>query len=286
MKITVVIPVYNEEKNIEKCLESIFLNTRKPDEIIVVDGKSEDQTRKIINRFPNVNLLINHKRTAASGRNIGINAASGDIIAFTDGDCIVDTLWLENIEKAFLQYELDALGGKVIPAEAENEYEEFWNHLAWNILMSFGDENYKVENRTMNDAFVTANCAYKKSILDKLNSFDEWFGNNAEDIDLSWRALESGANMMYVSNVIIYAHGVTSLKGIRKKSFRNGISSSKIQKRYGSIINYDFNVHKLWWKQIPGCIKHNFNSQLLFNELTWHLLGKYYGSIKYHVINI
>ena len=286
MKITVIIPVYNEEKGIEKCLKSIINNTRSPDEIIVTNGMSEDKTRELISQFSQVKLLSNTKRTAASGRNLAISAASGDIIVFTDGDCYADSKWIENIEKAFEYYNLDALGGKVVAAKAENKFEEFWNHLAWNVLMSFGDVSYKVVDRTMNDAFVTANCAYRKDLLNKLNGFDEWFGNNAEDVDLSWRALSLGANMRYIPEAVIYAHGVTTLKGIKNKSFRNGVSSSKLQKRYGSRINYDWNIYRLWWKQIPGCIKNDFNSKLLFNELSWHLLGKYYGSIKYHVINI
>ena len=286
MKITVIIPVYNEEKGIEKCLKSIINNTRSPDEIIVADGMSEDKTRELISQFSQVKLLSNTKRTAASGRNLAISAASGDIIVFTDGDCYADSKWIENIEKSFEYYNLDALGGKVVAAKAENKFEEFWNHLAWNVLMSFGDVSYKVVDRTMNDAFVTANCAYRKDLLNKLNGFDEWFGNNAEDVDLSWRALSLGANMRYIPEAVIYAHGVTTLKGIKNKSFRNGVSSSKLQKRYGSRINYDWNIYRLWWKQIPGCIKNDFNSTLLFNELSWHLLGKYYGSIKYHVINI
>ena len=286
MKITVIIPVYNEEKGIEKCLKSIINNTRSPDEIIVADGMSEDKTRELISQFSQVKLLSNTKRTAASGRNLAISAASGDIIVFTDGDCYADSKWIEKIEKSFEYYNLDALGGKVVAAKAENKFEEFWNHLAWNVLMSFGDVSYKVVDRTMNDAFVTANCAYRKDILNKLNGFDEWFGNNAEDVDLSWRALSLGANMRYIPEAVIYAHGVTTLKGIKNKSFRNGVSSSKLQKRYGSRINYDWNIYRLWWKQIPGCIKNDFNSTLLFNELSWHLLGKYYGSIKYHVINI
>lgn len=286
MKITVAIPVYNEEKYIEECLNSIVNNTRVPDEIIVADGLSEDRTKERVSRFPQVKLLTNTKRTAASGRNLAISEASGDIIIFTDGDCCADSKWIENIEKAFERYHPDALGGKVAPATAENRYEEFWNRLAWNTLMSFGDKGYKVVDRTMNDAFVTANCAYRKDLLNELAGFDEWFGNNAEDVDLSWRALASGADMRYIPEAVIYAHGVTTLKGIRKKSFRNGISSSKIQKRYGSRLNYDWNIYKLWRKQIPGCLRKDFNSMLLFNELSWHLLGKYYGSIKYRVINL
>ena len=110
--------------------------------------------------------------------------------------------------------------------------------------------------------------------------------NNAEDIDLSWRALASGAKLMYCPEPIIYAHGVTSLKDIKQKSFRNGISSSKLQKRYGGRINFDKNIYKMWAHEFPNLFKSDPMKKLAINELTWHLLGKYYGSIKYHVFNI
>lgn len=85
--------------------------------------------------------------------------------------------------------------------------------------MTFGDDAYKVEKCTLNDAFVTANCAYKKELLIRLDGFNEWFANNAEDVDLSWRALKSGARLMYIPAVQIYAHNVTTVKGVAKKAF-------------------------------------------------------------------
>ena len=160
---------------------------------------------------------------------MGIACAAGDIIAFTDGDCLVEKHWIESIDHVFEDGSVDGIGGKVIAHQAENEYEQFWNHLAWSILMNFGDEPYRVKNRTMNDAFVTANCAYRRKLLEELNGFDEWFGNNAEDIDLSWRALKQGAHLLYYPDAVIYAHGVTTMKGIKAKSFRNGISSCKLK---------------------------------------------------------
>ncbi len=286
IKISVVIPVYNEEKYIVRCLESIENNTVAPYEIIVADGHSEDKTRALAKKFSGVRVLDNPGRTAACGRNVGIKAAGGNIIAFTDGDCYTDKNWIGSIERAFLENDVDGIGGKVVASEAENEYEAFWNKLAWSILMSFGDEQYIVRDRTMNDAFITANCAYKKTLLKKLRGFDLWFGNNAEDIDLSWRALASGAKLMYCPEPIIYAHGVTSLKDIKQKSFRNGISSSKLQKRYGGRINFDKNIYKMWAHEFPNLFKSDPMKKLAINELTWHLLGKYYGSIKYHVFNI
>lgn len=77
---------------------------------------------------------------------------------------------------------------------------------------------------------MTANCAYKRSLLVKVKGFNNWFANNAEDVDLCWRAIKSGARLMYIPDVQIYAHNVTTINGVAKKSFRNGYSSSKLQR--------------------------------------------------------
>lgn len=287
MKISVVIPVYNEEKRIAKTLSAIYENTELPYEVIVADGGSTDKTVKIIKKdFPEVIVVDNPKKSAAGGRNAGIKIAKGDVIAFTDGDCIVDKKWIESIRTAFETGMVDGIGGKVLNAEPENYYEEYWGNLAWNLIMSFPDEPYDVTEKKLNDAFVTANCAYSRKLLYKIKGFNNFFANNAEDVDLCWRALEAGAKLRYIPEVIIYAHNVTTLGGIAKKSFRNGVSSSKLQKVYGGKFNYDPGIYKMLLKNIKGIFKHEKDAGLNFIELFCHLMGKYYGSIKLGVINI
>lgn len=287
MTISVVIPVFNEEKRIFNTLKTIYSGSIAPLEVIVVDGGSTDRTVSIIkNAYPEVIILRNPDRTAAMGRNVGIRKARGEIIAFTDGDCLVDCNWLENIKKHFEKSNIDGLGGKVLNAEPENHYEEYWGNLAWNLIMNFPDEAYEVKEKKLNDAFVTANCAYKRRLLYKIKGFSNFFANNAEDVDLCWRAIESGAKLVYVPDVIIYAHNVTTLKGIAKKSFRNGVSSSKLQKKYGGRFNCDSGIYKMLLKNIVGLVKKETDAGLNCVELLCHLFGKYYGSLKVGVINI
>lgn len=287
MTISVVIPVFNEERRILHTLKAIYDGSLLPTEIIVVDGGSSDHTVEIVrNSYPDVILLNNPDKTAATGRNVGILEAHGEIIAFTDGDCLVARDWLRNIAKHFEDTDIDGLGGKVLNAVPENRYEEYWGNLAWNLIMSFPDEPYEVREKKLNDAFVTANCAYRKDLLFRINGFSEFFANNAEDVDLCWRAIDRGAKLVYVPDVIIYAHNVTTLKGIAQKSFRNGVSSSKLQKIYGNKVNYDPAIYRMLVRNLAGIIKKEKNAELNCIELLCHLLGKYYGSIKVGVINI
>ncbi len=287
MTVSVVIPVYNEEKRIGDTLKAIYEGSVLPTEVIVVDGRSSDNTRGEIDRlYPQTIILDNPDRTAAMGRNVGIKHAKGDVIAFTDGDCLVDDKWLEKIMDHFENSDIDGLGGKVLNAPPENHYEEYWGNLAWNLIMSFPNESYEVKEKKLNDAFVTANCAYKKELLERIDGFSKFFANNAEDVDLCWRAIESGAKLFYYPDVIIYAHNVTTLKGIAKKSFRNGVSSSKLQKVYGRKFNFDPNIHKMLYKNIWGVITRKKDAGLNCIELISHLFGKYWGSIRVGVINI
>lgn len=285
--ISVVMPVYNEAANIISTLEALYSNTVLPDEVIVADGGSTDNTVQLIKeRFPQATVINNPEKNAAAGRNEGIKKAHGDVIAFTDGDCIVDKHWIENISKAFSEHEIDGLGGKVLIAPPINHIEEYWGNLAWKLIMNFGDEPYIVDRCKLNDAFVTANCAYKRSLLVKVKGFNNWFANNAEDVDLCWRAIRSGARLMYIPDVQIYAHNVTTVNGVAKKSFRNGYSSSKLQKKYGSKVNFDPNIYKMLGRNVVGFLRREKDAGLNILELTCHLAGKYYGSIKAHVINV
>ena len=92
---------------------------------------------------------------------------------------------------------VDGIGGKVLVAPPENHYEEYWGNLAWKLIMNFPDEGYTVDKQTLNDAFVTANCAYKRQLLIEIKGFNNFFANNAEDVDLCWRALKYGAKLRY-----------------------------------------------------------------------------------------
>lgn len=287
MTISVVIPTYNEELGIAKCIESIKNNTIKPLEIIVADGGSNDKTVKIA-KDAGATVLNNPNRTAASGRNVGIAKAKGEIIAFTDGDNYADENWLKNILEEFeADDQLDGLGGKVIPAPPRSKVEEFWGNLWLKGIMPFGDTEYYVSERSLKDSFITANCAYKKALLDKLKGFDEWFGNNAEDVDLCWRALDSGAKLKYSPKPIIIARSPHKMKDMKKKSFRDGVSSTKLQKIYGPKKgSFDPQIHKMFWKSFGRMLLFRKGSYMLTSELFYHIMGKWHASIKYHYRNL
>jgi glycosyltransferase involved in cell wall biosynthesis len=112
MKISVVVPAYNEEEYIEACLRSILQQTEPADEIIIVDNNSTDRTGDIA-RSLGVTVLTELRAGVINARNTGFDAATGDVIVRTDADCRVPENWISEVRKVFSAGDIDALTGPV-----------------------------------------------------------------------------------------------------------------------------------------------------------------------------
>lgn len=127
MKYSIIVPAYNTEKYIDKCLKSIFSNTYKNFEVIIVNDGSTDKTEDIINKYikkyDNI-IYIKQKNMGLSlARNNGVKKATGDYLLFIDSDDYVEKNLLENINKNIddldvLRYQLNMVfNDKIIPYE-------------------------------------------------------------------------------------------------------------------------------------------------------------------------
>lgn len=109
MHVSVIATVFNEEKNIERLLDSLANQTRRPDEVLICDGGSQDNTSKIISdyaqknreRLPHLKLLVEPGANISRGRNLAIAAAQGPVIAVTDAGVRLDGRWLEHLVAGF-----------------------------------------------------------------------------------------------------------------------------------------------------------------------------------------
>lgn len=113
MKLSLVIPVYNEERYIKNCLISAVTQTRQADEIIIVDNNSTDKTIKIAKQFP-VRIVQEKKQGMIQARNRGFDEAKGEIIARCDADVKLPPRWIERIREDFTKNNIDALTGPFV----------------------------------------------------------------------------------------------------------------------------------------------------------------------------
>ncbi len=112
MKVSVVIPVYNEEKYIARCLTSLMRQDEYPDEIIVVDNNCTDRTVEICKQFP-VRIIKESTQSLIAARNKGFDSAHYNIIARCDADSLIPQNWVANIKKDFAEFSIDALVGPI-----------------------------------------------------------------------------------------------------------------------------------------------------------------------------
>lgn len=110
MKVSVIVPVYNEEKYIKNCLKAIFKQTEKPDEVIVVDNNCTDRTIEIAGKFP-VKIIKEKQQGMIPARNKGFNSAQFGLILRTDADTHVPIDWIKKIKPYFNDKKLVALSG-------------------------------------------------------------------------------------------------------------------------------------------------------------------------------
>jgi glycosyltransferase involved in cell wall biosynthesis len=111
LKISIVIPVYNEESHLPACLASIASQSIMPDEVIVVDNNSSDSSVSIAESFPFVKVLSQKRQGVVHARNLGFNAASGDIIGRIDADSVLPKDWVEKALAIMSYQTISAVSG-------------------------------------------------------------------------------------------------------------------------------------------------------------------------------
>lgn len=193
--ISVVIPSYNSMHTIRQCLDSIIRQSiNAPYEIIVVDS-SNDQTPKLLESYaPRVQFIhLNQKTIPAKARNIGIDHAKGKYIAFTDSDCIVDSLWLREIMQAHASG-YDVVCGSILNARPGN-------------LISIAE--YFIEFRELSlysprresDFLASCNFSIKADLFEKIGNFPDI--RASEDMFLSYNIRGNGIKILFEPKIKI-----------------------------------------------------------------------------------
>ncbi|MBI5417120.1 glycosyltransferase family 2 protein [Candidatus Poribacteria bacterium] len=172
--ISVIIPVYNSESTLENCLNNIFMQNYTDYEVIVVDDYSKDNSKEISLKFNCKLIELDKNKGAAAARNRGVKEAKGEIICFTDSDCLVPKDWLNKIVKHFEDKDVGAVGGGYSYSAGNSDIEKF----------AFLELAYRRKDfQKYVHAAVSNNFACRKDIFEKLGGFPEYFkGAGMEEI--------------------------------------------------------------------------------------------------------
>ena len=181
--VSVVVPTHRRPAMLLRCLQALAAQRldRQHFEVVVVDESASAEARAIVGRYAEIAdlqircLAVPGIRGPAAARNIGWRAARGEIIAFTDDDCVPDAGWLAAGLAAFGPG-VDGVEGRVVVP-----------------LPNWPTEYEKNVARLALGEFVTANCFYRRDVLEAVGGFDERFrAPGREDSDLFFTLLERG----------------------------------------------------------------------------------------------
>lgn len=223
--VSVVIPVYNEEKYIRECIDSLLKQTYPKEnmEIIFVDGMSKDQTVNIIKeyaeRYPYIKIFENPKKIVPVAMNIGIKAACGEYIVRLDAHAEYPVDYVEKCVGYLVNDEnIDNVGGFAVTKGRGF----MGNTIAMMLSSKFGVGNSKFRTERIS-AFVDTVPfgTYRKSLFDKIGYYDERLVRN-QDNELNYRIRKSGGKIFLAEDIAFSYYCRDSIKGISKMAMQNG----------------------------------------------------------------
>jgi cellulose synthase/poly-beta-1,6-N-acetylglucosamine synthase-like glycosyltransferase len=231
--VSVVIPVYNGSDTIRLCMEAVCHQHYPKErlEVLVVDNNSTDGTPSIVNEYPVALLFERQLQGPHAATNKALQVAQGEIIAFTDSDCVPAPDWLRLLVAPFEDDQVVGVGGRIEAYKPESVTERF--------LQSARPLRNTVQMPvSFPRPIVTANAAYRACALRSVGFFD---GNmyTAADIDLSWRIQwATKKKAVYAPDAVVYHKFSPSVRKLFRHYWIYGLSEIMLATLYKEVANY------------------------------------------------
>lgn len=203
-RVSVVVCCYNGGRTLRQCLESLA-RLRYPDyEVILVDDGSTDDTAAIAAEFPEIVAIHQANKGLSESRNVGLRAATGDIIAYTDADCFADPDWLAHLVHQLECTKADGVGGPNISPD------DGW--LAACVSAAPGQPSHVLESDQVAEHVPGCNMAFRRTALEAINGFDPQFLRAGDDVDLCWRLQQAGGWITFAAGAFVWHHRRPTLR--------------------------------------------------------------------------
>jgi glycosyltransferase involved in cell wall biosynthesis len=218
--ISVVITVRNEAPHLPRLFDSLLVQDG-PFEVVVVESESRDRTLAIAEeyaqRHPDLIRVVSHPGSRGIGRNTGVAASRGELVAFVDGDCFPDSQWLRSLRASASS--APVLAGRTITV-GRPQYGQL--------------ERIELFQSGYDVTYPSCNLLYRRALFDQLGGFDPRF-ITAEDIDLNLRAVRAGAAIRFVPDAVVYHHMRTTFVRFLYQAFWNGYGRKQLTEKHGSL---------------------------------------------------
>lgn len=273
--VSIIIPAYNAQDTLQLCLDSI-MSVDYPDElreIILVNNNSNDSTEDIARRYPITIVNENIMQSSYAARNLGIQHAKGDILIFTDTDCIVTPQWIKNLLTSHNNPEIGCFAGNIKSFQPKTVAECF----------AAKDEENHNQERSLKTGYLpaanTANVAYRKELFQKIGLFNRDLKSGG-DAELTWRLARYGNyKIIYVPEAIVYHKHRTSITDLYRQHRKYGESITDLLRLYPGSCGDTFWFAKdififglAGMKSLPGNLYRHYQGDVSMVEVWFDLL--------------
>src|SRR5947209_310330 len=244
-RVSVVVCAYNAERTMEACLASLEVLNYPDYEVIVVNDGSTDRTLEIAERFPFCRIISQPNKGLSVARNVGAEAATGEIVAYTDSDCVADPDWLTYLVGKMEASNLAACGGPNFPPPEDDLVPAA-------VAVSPGGPTHVLISDEVAEHIAGCNMAFRREVLLQLGGFDPVYRAAGDDVDICWRFQDAGHTIGFSPAAVVWHFR------------RNTVAAYCAQQRgYGKAEALVYSKHPF-----------RFN---LFGQAKW--LGRIYGDL-------
>jgi O-antigen biosynthesis protein len=243
--ISVIVPVRNGERTLGDCLASL-LRSDYPEErreVLVVDNASRDRTAEVAASF-RVRVVREPRRGLSHARNRGIEEAHGELLAFTDADCVVTGSWLAELVAAFGEDGVAAAAGRTLAFPPRTPAERYMARRK----IAFGEWS---EPHPL-PYFVFSNAALRREVFKRVGRFDPSFKGGSEDIDLAWRFLQAGYQLRRRPKAIVFHRHRTSGRGLLRQHAGYGRAQARLVRKHPERVSWSWRREARAWADLAA----------------------------------
>lgn len=240
-RVTIILPCRNEARYIGACLDSILEGAYPVGrlEILVVDGNSTDTTPTIVReyagRHPQVRLLHNPRCIAPTALNIGIRAATGDIIARMDAHVVYPPEYLPRLVQALQEGDADNVGGCILTLPADGTARAQAIAIALSHRFGVGNSHFRIGARAPRFVDTVPFGCFRRELFNRLGMFDEDLVRNQDD-EFNCRILNGGGRIRLLPDVVSYYHARGSLRQVARMFYQYGAFKPLVARKVGRIM--------------------------------------------------
>jgi GT2 family glycosyltransferase len=227
--LSVVVPAVNAEAELGDCLASLLAADQPPAqvEIVVVDNGSVDATAAVAGRY-GVRSVFEGRRGVGYARNRGVAETGGDVVAFTDPDCVADRRWLVEVVRPFADPGVVAVAGRVVPFPPLTAAERF-------AARRRSHSQERALDHAERPYALAVNLALRRDALEGLGGFDVRFpGGGFEDADLCWRLRErDGRRIAFAPDALVLHRYRRTRREFLTQHYRYGYGLGLLRTKHG-----------------------------------------------------